>query len=333
MILEVLDGGLHTTVQDGGRQEFTHLGVPGSGACDPWSLAVANLLLGNDPGAAVLEMTLIGPTIAVLAGGLLSLAGADLEGVVRETGDAIVPGRTYGLKAGRTIEFPGVPGRGGAARAYLALTGGVDVPLVLGSASTLTGTSLGGVDGRTLRAGDLLRARTASDAAVSAQIRWPPSVSDPLASLDSPIHVLEGPSAGRSDPAAFEALLASEWTVSPDSDRIGLRLVGSPVPSIESGMLSRGVPWGAIQIPPDGSPIVMLADHPTTGGYPVIAVAITADRPRLGQLRPGAHVRFVASTANEARRLLLSQRDDLCRGATYVRDATGWDELWASAGA
>ena len=166
MTLEVVEPGFLTTVQDAGRPGWAHLGVPVGGACDRWSLAVANLLAGNDAGAAAIEMTLAGPTLAVRDATTIGLAGADLGGVVVETGRRLEPGRSHRLEAGSTVAFPGGTGDTDAGlRAYLALPGGFDVPEVLGSASTLLSARFGGIDGRALRNGDVLRGRRDGEAA------------------------------------------------------------------------------------------------------------------------------------------------------------------------
>jgi allophanate hydrolase subunit 2 len=155
------------------------------------------------------------------------------------------------------------------------------------------------------------------------------SADDPFGdgSPEAPIRVLPGPAAG------LESIVATEWRIGTGSDRVGLRLEG---PSIGAPagpeLLSHGVVRGAIQVPPGGGPIVLLADHQTTGGYPIAAVVITADHPRLGQLRPGATVRFEATTIEEARNALARQQGALTRGAAALREGAGWDELWRSAG-
>ncbi len=327
-MLEVLEAGVLSSIQDAGRPDWTHLGVPIGGACDPWSLAVANLLVGNDAGAAAAEMTLVGGTFAVRAPITIGLAGADLGGIVRESGRPLAPGRTHRLEAGSTIAFPGDadPAARIGVRAYLALPGGVDVPQILGSASTALGAGFGGMDGRRLRAGDLLRAVMAGDPDPDAA--WLALADEPLAAAETdPLRLLPGPAAG------LEAIVATEWAVGAASDRVGLRLEGPPLPATESGeLLSHGVVTGAIQLPPGGSPIILLADHQTTGGYPIAAVVITADHPRLGQLRPGARVRFAATTIDDARLALAHQRDALARGVAALRAGSAWDALWRSAG-
>jgi antagonist of KipI len=319
-MIEVLEPGLLTTVQDAGRPDWTHHGVPVGGACDTWGLAVANLLAGNTPDAAALEMTIAGPTLRVLDDVVVGVAGADLGGSLR-------PGRATRLRAGATLEFPGTTSSRGA-RAYLALAGGIDVPLVLGSSSTALGAGFGGLNGRPLRAGDVLRggaaARRAGDAV------WSVTTDEPEPGGDEPpLRVVRGPAGN----GRLEALVGGSWTVAAGSDRVGLRLDGPPVAASHgSSILSHGVTFGSIQVPPDGQPIVLLADGQTTGGYPVAAVVISADRPRLGQLRPGARVAFEEVSLDVAREALIRRTSALRRAAEILRESAGWDDLWQAAG-
>jgi biotin-dependent carboxylase-like uncharacterized protein len=327
--LEVLEPGLLTTVQDAGRPDWTHLGVPVGGAADPWSLAVANLLAGADAGAGALEMTIIGPTLAVREPVTIGLAGADLGGVVRETGRRLPPGRTSALEADTTIAFPG--GAAGA-RAYLAVPGGIDVPAVLGSASTLLSAGFGGIEGRALRAGDELRA--AAPGMPPVDRAWPWIDGDPVAAIAAAgatptLRIVPGPAAGT------DVLVAADWRVRPESDRVGLRLepVGEVGPIPGSGeILSHGVVRGAIQLPPSGLPMILLADHQTTGGYPVAGVVARADHSTLGQLRPGDPVSFSAVTVEEARNAWLQQMEVFARGEAALSGGSEWDDLWRSAG-
>jgi biotin-dependent carboxylase-like uncharacterized protein len=322
--LEVVEPGFLTTIQDAGRPDWTHLGVPVGGACDPWSLAVANILAGNEAGAAALEMTIVGPVLAVRSTTIVGLAGADLGAIVRETGERLAPGRNHLLTGGTTLAFPGAAEPLTGVRGYLAIRGGVDVPSVLGSASTLVSAGIGGFDGRPLRAGDVVRGRSATARGFETRT-WPLLLEDLEPALA--IGVLAGPAPGT------ESLVAATWRVTPASDRVGLRLDGPRIEMAGRGeLLSHGVVRGAIQLPPDGLPIVLLADHQTTGGYPVIGVVMTADHPRLGQLRPGATVAFRQVTPVEARAALLAQRAAFERAASTLRDAARWDELWRSAG-
>jgi biotin-dependent carboxylase-like uncharacterized protein len=293
-ILEVVEPGLLTTVQDLGRPDAVALGVPVGGACDSWSLRVANVLAGNDPNAAALEITLAGPTFRVTDDCRVGLAGADFE--ARVNGEPFEPGSGRVLRRGESLAFGAAQS---GVRAYLAIHGGVDVPNVLGSASTCLVGGFGGLEGRPVRSGDIIRSR--SSAPVDARIwRWPATES-----THRPLRVLDGP-----HPSAFEELLATDWTVSARGDRQGIRLDGPPrFPDAAAAaeLLSQGVVWGAIQVPPDGQPICLLADRQTVGGYPVVAVVISADLALLGQLCPAEPVHFAAVSPQEAVHALRDQ--------------------------
>ena len=330
-LLEVMDGGLLTTVQDAGRPDWAHLGVPESGAADRSSLAVANRLVGNDPGAAALEMTLVGPVVVARSTVTIALAGADLRARIRG-GRRLAPGRSHRLKAGDIVEIPGddaaAPGPG--SRGYLALPGGVDVPGVLGSRSTCLAGGFGGLDGRPLRAGDeIAGAATPRSTDLSPELTWPAPDDEHAGAAHQPVilRVLPGPDPG------LQALSAVDWRVGAAADRVGVRLVGDALPDGTGGeTTTHGVPWGAIQIPPDGTPIILGPDHQTTGGYHVAGVVISADLPRLGQLRPGAHVRLVATDRATALAALRAERDALAAGAAVLREAAGWGALIDAAG-
>ena len=346
--LEVIDGGFATTIQDAGRPEWTHLGVPVSGAADPWSLAVANLLIGNDPGAAALEMALTGPTVLMPGPVTIGLAGADL-GARIEGGRHLAPGRSHRLSAGEILTFTGDPTAGPTTgwRGYLAVPGGFDVPIVLGSRSTCLAAGFGGLDGRPLRGGDVLAvaaggtgsgggAGSRGDAAsgraglVRPELAWPAPDGggiSPGAPAPTVLLVLAGPMPG------IDALVGREWRVSSAADRVGVRLDGDPLPSgIGGETTTHGVPWGAIQVPPDGRPIILGADHQVTGGYRVVGVVISADLPALGQLRPGAPLRLVATTLAEAHDALRARAAALAAGAAALREAAGWGALIDAAG-
>lgn len=307
-MLEVIDPGLRSAIEDAGRPDGAALGLPTGGACDPLARAAANLLLGNDPAAPVLEMTLIGPELAVREAVTIALAGADLEAMVAEEGRRLRPGTTHRLAAGTTLVFgAAVDG----ARAYLALTGGIEAPRILGSASSVA-TAEGGPPG--LAPGDRLRALVPS-AQPPAGRRWPgpgPSSGASRARGPRTVRVIAGPDARDLPPAAMRGLLATRWLVTPASDRTGLRLAGPELPVTEGGTrTSLPMTWGAIELPPSGGPIVLLADHPVTGGYPVLAVAIAADRPVLGQLQAGDEVRFALTDLDTADRLVAGAAADL----------------------
>lgn len=335
--LEVRDPGLLATVQDGGRPGLGALGITRGGAADPDALAVANLLLGNAPDAAALELTLAGAIVGARRAVTLSLAGADLGARVRETGRAVAPGSTFRLAQGETLAFDGggPPRRGRRAgcRAYLALPGGIDVPVVLGGRGTALGAGFGGVGGRALRAGDVLVA-AADDARDAAAHRPGTRWTGTMPSLDdTPLRLLPGPHADLLGAGVLEALAATRWTVAQASDRIGVRLSGDPLPGARPQELaSRGVLAGTVQVPSDGRPIVLLADHQPTGGYPVVAVVIAADRASLGQLSPGDAVAFLIVDQAAARAAADTRHTARETALAALHEAAAWDALWHGAG-
>jgi biotin-dependent carboxylase-like uncharacterized protein len=325
-VLEVLDPGLLLTIQDGGRPGRAREGVTRGGAADRHSLVVANSLVGNPPDAAALEATLLGPVIRAIRPVTIGLAGTMAARVGGSgTGAPVELGATLGLGAGQTLELRPATG----ARGYLALPGGIDVPLVLGSRSTALDGGFGGLDGRALRAGDVL---SIGGDPVVPRADWPGPPSPPPVTVDQPVRVLPGPQAVGAGRETLDALVATRWTVGPTSDRAGIRLDGPPLAGPPTSELaSHGVVAGTVQMPPDRKPIVLLADHQPTGGYPVVAIVISADVPRLGQLAPGATVWFAAMTPTEARAALEATRLAIEAARAQLGDALRWDELWGSA--
>ncbi len=279
-VLEVLEPGLLTTVQDLGRFGWRSQGVAWSGALDPGSLAAANLAVGNAPGAAGLEITLQGPRLRFLRALRFALCGADLSAVLERSdlGAWSVPlGVAVQARPGNFLRF-GEPRLG--CRVYLALAGGVDAPLVLGSRSSDVKAGLGLPP---LRGGDLL-GTAASDAEVGAGPPPPAAAIEPLTLL----RVVLGPQQDHFTPGDVAACLATEWSLGHESDRFGARLDGPRLRPLGPGEIaSDGLVPGCVQVPPDGRPIVALAEGPTTGGYPKIATVVAADVPRLAQLVPG----------------------------------------------
>ncbi len=293
-------GGLLTTVQDAGRFGYQRDGLTPSGAMDPWALAAGNLLCGNKSRAAGLEITLLGPILRVLAPVRLALAGADLSATVDCLPLALW--RTHTLTPGQTLRF-GRRVRG--ARAYLAVTGSLAVPEVLGSQSTFLRGGFGGCAGRRLQAGDVLEGFSARGHEPGVGLAEPP-VYDALTVL----RVLPGPHDTCFSGAARAAFFEDEYSVSPRSDRQGFRLDGPPVPALGS-ILSEAAPFGGLQVPPDGQPILLMADRQPTGGYPLIGVVISADLTLAGQLAPADPVRFWPVTLAEAHRAAAAQEQGL----------------------
>ena len=296
--LRVIDAGLLTTIQDGrGRPGLGRFGVPTGGAADRAAARLANRLVGAPNEAPLLELTLVGPTLTFERAAHVAVTGADL-GLRTDLG-AIRPGHSVRLPAGTTIR--GGTARHGA-RAYLAIEGGFFVPPVLGSASTDRRSGLGGVDGRELRAGDVL---TFGDGQAGASRSVVGGMPSGAAHPAGPIRVIATPAGlGWFDEAAVEALTTTDWVVGDDADRHGLRLIGGRIGPPTGAIASLGVPLGAIQVPPSGEPIITMVDGPVTGGYPIVGVVARADHDRLAQLVPGDPVRLAAVSIADARRAL-----------------------------
>jgi KipI family sensor histidine kinase inhibitor len=286
-VIEVIRTGPLATVQDLGRPGFGHLGVPHSGAADAASLRRANRLAGNPDGAAGIELTLgraalrfPGEARVAVTGALARVTLAGPGGAARD----VPHGRAFGVTAGGLVRV-GAPAAG--LRSYVAVRGGVDVPPVLGSRSADLRSGLGPAP---LRAGDLLPAGVPGP--VSPGTGQAATVLPP-AGEPAELRVIPGPRDDWFAPGALELLGSASYAVTPASDRTGLRLDGPALPRASRDELpSEGVVTGALQVPHGGQPILLLADHPVTGGYPVIAVVTSADIGLAGQLRPGSRVRF-----------------------------------------
>ncbi|WP_147651204.1 biotin-dependent carboxyltransferase family protein [Vulcaniibacterium gelatinicum] len=307
MSLHVLAPGLLTTVQDRGREGWRHLGVARAGALDPFAAALANRLVGNPEDAAVLEITLLGPTLQWAQPLRIALCGAPwpMRFEAASGADCTLPtGRPLALPAG-TLRL-GAAREG--ARAWLAVAGGLDVPVVLGSRSTDLRGGFGGLDGRPLRRGDVLGLLAPPDIACTAP-RHPAWWVDPLAGAPRTAPLRYVPT---SHPAAAR-LAGQDWRVQASSDRQGLRLAGAALPGASGSAISEAVAPGTIQLPPDGQPIVLLADAQTVGGYPRLGHVIAADLPRLAQLRPGDALRLSPCDAATARALACAARVRMAR--------------------
>jgi antagonist of KipI len=306
MSIEVLAPGVLTTVQDRGRIGWRHLGVGCAGALDEHAHVLANLLVGNPADAAALEITLSGPRIRFDRAVHIAFCGGDID--ARCDGTALPAARPILLPAGATLAL-GACRRG--ARTTLAVGGGIDVTTVLDSRSTDLRGGFGGVDGRALRAGDVVPLGDTDIVDVDAPriaSWWIDDAHD--APPGDAIRVLPG--ADGMTPA--DALFSRRWRVAPASDRQGIRLEGDGLqPADARERISAPVAPGTIQLPPDGRPIVLLADAQTHGGYPRIGHVIRADLPRLAQLRPGDALRFAACTPEQAQAAWRRRQQALAR--------------------
>ncbi|MGB3304897.1 MAG: 5-oxoprolinase subunit PxpB [Thermomicrobiales bacterium] len=305
---KVVAGGLQTTVQDLGRPGRGRFGVSPGGAADRGALIAANRLAGNRDGDAALEITLLGPHLRVLRPCRLALAGADLG--ARINGRPLAPGTVAAVYPGDDIRFEPSASHAGA-RAYLAVRGGFDVPVVMGSRSTDLTAAIGGWQGRALQAGDLLSVgdATPTNGDQSARPRRPRARRPAqwrAGHGHEPhiVRIVRGPQADRFPEETWRSFLKEAFTVSSQSNRLGLRLDGPPlVPIASADIISEGIVTGAIQITNNGQPIVMLPARATIGGYAKIATVIAADLDLLGQVKPGDRLRFVEVSTAEAFRV------------------------------
>jgi biotin-dependent carboxylase-like uncharacterized protein len=303
--VRVVRPGALTTVQDFGRPGFGASGVPRGGAFDPWAARTANRLVGNPDDAALLELTLLGPTLELDGVAAIALVGDPL------------PIEVDGLAVGRAEALP-LKGRARVAigralsgvRAWLALAGGIDVPVVLGSRATDLAGGFGGHEGRALRSGDRLRLFASMEVPVERVL------GDDLVAPDDPtiLRILPGPDLSLLV-GGMAALAEGDFRVDPRSDRRGVRLAeGGLALAPHPPLRSQGILPGAVQLPPAGEPILLGVDAPVTGGYPWVAQVIAADLGRLAHLAPGARVRFALSDLVAAERASAARERALAAG-------------------
>ena len=307
MKIKVISPGVLATVQDTGRFGHQAAGIPEAGAMDRASLRLANALAGNPEDAAALELTVFGGTFEFDGEGTIALTGADMRPFLN--GNRMPVNTAVPVKTGDRLEL-GTASRG--MRAYLAVSGGIDVPVVLGSRSTDLKSRLGGLEGRKLKAGDVLESGADSGslrqtAAELAEVQGSPCepVLQRLAQSTDPegvtrIRFLFGPQDAMFAEDAKKTFTDSTYTLSAACDRMGYRLEGAAVLSLNgTDILSEGICFGSIQVPANGQPIVMMADHQTTGGYAKIGTVLSEDLPLLAQLGPGKRIHFVPVTLEE----------------------------------
>lgn len=297
--VRVIKAGLLTTVQDLGRWGYQALGVSVSGPMDEYSHRLANALVGNGPDAATLEVTMLGPLLEFDDERIVAVTGGQFEASV--DGGPVQTGGAFAVGAGSRLSLER---RGSGARAYVAVSGGVGVPPVLGSRATHVQTRMGGFGGRPLKVGDRL---PLCDALRPVGGR-PITLARRSATTRPVVRVLSGLHREQFTDDAFRILQSEPYRISQDSDRTGYRLEGPPIPPTRrADMISEATPMGAVQIPGAGLPILLMADRQTAGGYPQIATVITADLHIVGQLGPGDTLSFVECSAVEAVTALIAQ--------------------------
>lgn len=320
MNLAVLKPGLLTTVQDQGRPGLQRYGIPVGGAVDAFAVRVANALVGNDDGAAVLEMALLGPELRAEGDGLVALGGSGLE--MKVDGQPVPSDRPVAVGAGEVLAFN--PARTGA-RAWLAVAGGIDVPVIQGSRSTYVRGRMGGFEGRPLIAGDVLATGAASEwaerlrrrlrAEGQRQAAWSvrPETLGPT-NHSAGVRLMRGPEWPLFTPQSQHTLFNTSYAVTKDADRMGTRLEGAALAlQAPREEISSGMNVGIIQVPPSGQPIVLLVGRQSVGGYPRIAAVATVDLGRLAQFKSGDRTTFREVTVAQAHQLLLARERDFLR--------------------
>ncbi len=312
-VIDVIEPGLLTTVQDMGRYGYLRHGVPASGAMDTVALRMANILVGNPEEEACLEVTLSGPRLQLRSSAVMSVTGADLSPSLN---DAPVPmWESFLAQQGDILSFG--EQRSGT-RAYVAVAGGLDIPMVMGSKSTFMKASIGGFKGRALEAGDMLVTRLPASYSNASGRRIPRSLI-PDYEPSRPIRVVLGPQDDRFTDAGLAVLLGESFTVSANSDRMGYRLQGPKVEHVSGpDIISDGIPFGGVQVSGDGQPIILMADRGTSGGYTKPAAVISSDIGKVAQRMPGDEIRFQKVTLVEAHEALAEQESGIGKVKEYM---------------
>lgn len=327
-MITVTKPGLHDTIQDMGRLGYQKFGVVAGGVMDPFSHQVANLLVGNEEKDATLEMTLVGPRLLFREEALIAICGGDLGPMI--AGLPVPMWKPVFIRKGSKLQFG--PAKKGS-RAYLAVAGGLQLPVVLGSRSTYVRAGLGGFEGRALRKGDVLHVKLESERLAAkmkklasselfraAPWQLAPSL-QPVFSTHYEIRVMRGRQYEQFDDDSLHKFWHEPFTVSSQSDRMGYRVNG---PTLQlknpANMISEAVTYGSIQVPPDGNPIILAADRQTTGGYPKIGQLSSVDFTKLAQAKAGDWLTFTEVSIEESQRLLLKQETSLRTLRTVLWD-------------
>ncbi len=330
-LIEVIDGGLGNSIQDLGRFGLRHMGIAVSGCLDTLLARCANALLGNTPDCAVIEIRALGPTLELKRGRVRVALTGEVSATLRHVDgstQAVPAWTSVTLDPQDVLEVGSL--KGGCA--YLAISGGIESPVQLGSRSTYQRALIGGIDGQPLVTGNQLPC-TAME-----HRDYRENHVQPWAHGDAAIRVMPGPQDGHFKPESMTALLNADYVVTPQMDRMGVRLEGAPLVHLtpeSADIVSDGVTPGVIQVPGNGQPIILLADCQTVGGYPKIATVISADMPRLAQLKPGRVLRFAAVNAAQAKQALLEREEIFAQWVAgiseYLPDATAlYNDISAS---
>ncbi|MBR0115204.1 MAG: biotin-dependent carboxyltransferase family protein, partial [Firmicutes bacterium] len=282
MAIIIENPGLLTSVQDAGRFGMQRYGMSPAGAMDLDSMKLANILAGNDPNTGTLECTYMGPAIRFEEDEVIAIAGADMAPTV--DGQPVPMWQAFCVPAGSTLTTGGC--RNGC-RSYIAFAGGLDIPVLDGSQSTFLRSGLGGLEGRKLRAGDRIGLRAPQAALKNMVLRTLPRPQRFKKNVT--VRVIPGPQDDRFTEAGLNTLYTSQYRISEKSDRMGFRTEGPEIEHVnnDANILSDGIPYGAIQVPKDGKPIIMMSEHAGSGGYTKVGTVISVDMPLVAQLAPG----------------------------------------------
>lgn len=305
--IRIHEPGMQTLVQDSGRRGYQQYGMPVSGVMDAYAHRIGNMLVGNEELAAVLEVILLGPKLEFLSDCVFAVTGGNLQ--PRINGDPAPMWKSIYAEKGDILSFAGLKT---GCRCMIAFSGGIEVPDVMGSKSTYIKGKIGGVEGRPLKAGDELKIGIPSDRLhllknKSLDYQWVP-----IYGADMVLRVVMGPQADSFTEAGIRTFLTETYTVSNECDRMGYRLEGESIQHVAGGdIISDGITMGAIQVPGQGTPIIMMADRQTTGGYTKIGAVVRPDLWKVAQAKPGDRILFEAISVEEAHQVLKVQEENL----------------------
>lgn len=300
--IKIIKPGLLTTVQDKGRYSYQKFGVPVSGVMDSFSHRVSNLLVGNDLFEAVLEVTLLGPEIEFLDDCVIAITGGNLSPMINKK--SINMWKSIYAKKGDILSFGQIKN---GCRSYISFAGGIDVPLVMGSKSTYIKGKIGGYEGRSLVSKDILKMGSPKDNFKSLKGRTIHLNHKPIYTNEFEVRVILGPQDDYFTDKGINTFLSSQYVITNECDRMGYRLDGEKIEHIKGAdIISDGIAFGAIQIPDNGKPIIMMADRQTTGGYTKIAHIISSDLSKIAQAKPGDKINFKSISIEEAHKILKS---------------------------
>jgi len=301
-------GGMLTSVQDEGRFGYQQLGVSPAGPMDARAFRIANILVGNQMGVGALETTYLGPTILFESDCVVAITGADMSPMIDHSPAPLY--RVIPIRSGQRLKFDALKH---GARGYIAVSGGLDIPIMMGSRSTLIRNRLGGVEGRAIKAGDRVALLSPKSDLPNMDERWLPVERYPKQGFF--LRAIRGPQDGRFTRQGIKTFYQRAFTISKEFDRMGCRLEGPVIEQTDgANIMTDGLVAGSVQVPGNGQPIIMLADRQSTGGYTKIATVISVDLPLLAQAKPGDSLSFVEVDIELAHSLYIRQK----KGMQYL---------------